>query len=146
MDCTNNIIQIIQGIYISNNSASFCESYFQNLNIKYLININNTLNNQSVITYHISIDEKFELMNTTASINIDLDKTNEFIITALQQNSNILICNTNYNIPLLICGAFLVKYLNLSPIETIYWISKKLNTNEISKNICFQLFEYMNTL
>ena len=143
MDCLNNIIQIVPGIFISDLKAKKCETKLKNFNIKYLININKTLVGNTFTTYNISIDANSEFYNSSSTINIDLNKTSEFIITALQNNSNILICDANYNIPLLIAGAFLIKYLNLSFTETVYWITKKSNVGGISKNICYQLFLYL---
>jgi hypothetical protein len=140
MDCLNNIIQIIPGIFISDLNAKHCETKLLDFNIKYLINLNNTVDGSSLTTYNITIDSNSEFYNSSSLINIDLNKTNDFIVNALQHNSNILICDVNYNIPLLIIGAFLIKYINLSITETIYWITKKSNVGGISKNICFQLF------
>lgn len=142
MDCLNNIIQLIPGIFISDSRVKGCESKFENFNIKYLINFNNTLDSKSVITFNLSIDTNYDFYNSSSFANIDLDKTNDFIISALQNNSNILICDENLNMPLLIAGAFLIRYLNMTLTETIYWITKKSNISEISKNICYQLFLY----
>jgi hypothetical protein len=142
MDCFNNITQIVPGIFISDLKAKYCETKLKDFNINYLINLNNTLVGNTFTSYNITIDSNSEFYNSSSLINIDLDKTNDFIINALQHNSNILICDANYNIPLLIIGAFLIKYLNISLTDTIYWITKKSNAGGISKNICFQLFLY----
>ena len=143
MDYTNfNIIKIIPGIYIGDVNSKYYENKLTNLNIHYLININKTLNGTTFTTYNISINSNTEYIDSPQPINIDLNMTNEFIATALQNNFNILICDVNYLIPILIIGAFLIKYLNISYTESIYWLSKKTNTNIISKNICYQLFLY----
>jgi hypothetical protein len=143
MDYTNyNIIKIMPGIYIGDINSINYESNMTNLNINYLININKTLNGSTFTTYNISVNSNSEYIDSAQPINVDLNMTNEFIVTALQQNSNVLICDVNYLIPILIVGAFLIKYLNVSYIESIYWLSKKTNFNIISKNICYQLFLY----
>lgn len=143
MDYTNyNIIKIIPGIYIGDINSKYYENKLTNLNIHYLININKTLNGTTFTTYNISINSNTEYIDSMQPINIDLNMTNEFIVTALQNNVNILICDVNYLIPILIMGAFLIKYLNISYSESIYWLSKKTNNNIISKNICYQLFLY----
>ena len=143
MDYTNyNIIKIIPGIYIGDMNTKYYESHLADLNINYLININSTLVGNSFTTYNISINGNSEYIDSATLINIDLNTTNEFIINALQNNSNILICDVNYLIPFLIVGAFLIKNLNISYTECIYWLAKKSNMNSISKNICYQLFLY----
>ena len=114
----------------------------ENFNIKYLININNTLDNSHFVSFNISVDNNIDYFNLSTLINIDFDKTNDFIITALQNKSNILICSENYNISFLIIGAFLIKYLNMSFSETLYYISKKSNINDVSNNVINQLFLY----
>lgn len=138
MDC--NIIEIIPGLFISDSSAIQCEHNLNNFNINYLINLNGTLTGKSTVTYGISYDTQLELIDSSKLINIDFNKTNDFIVKAMQSNSNILICNVDCNVPLMIAGAFLIKYLNLSFIEAIYYIAKKINMDKISKNICYQLF------
>lgn len=143
MDYTNfNIIKIMQGIYIGDINTKYCENNLRNLNIKYLINVNKTLNGTEFTTFNISIDPNAEYIDSSQPINIDLETTNEFIVNALQNNCNILICDINYLIPILIIGAFLIKYLKISFTECIYWLSKKTNMNIITKNICFHLFLY----
>ena len=143
MDYTNfNIIKIMPGIYIGDINSKYYENKLTNLNIHYLININKTLNGTTFTTYNISINSNTEYIDSPQPINIDLNMTNEFIVTALQNNLNILICDVNYLIQILIIGDFLIKYLNISYTESIYWLSKKTNINIISKNICYQLFLY----
>ena len=143
MDYTNyNIIKIMPGIYIGDVNSKYFENKLTNLNIHYLININKTLNGSSFTTYNISINSNVEYIDSSEPVNIDLDTTNEFIIKALQNNLNILICDINYLIPFFIIGAFLIKYLDVSYTECVYWLSKKINMNTISKNICYQLFLY----
>jgi hypothetical protein len=140
MDCLNYITQLVPGIFISDSKARGCETKLENLNIKYLININNTLDGKPFVSYNLSVDTSSDFYNSSSLIDIDLDKTNDFIISALQNNSNILICDESYNTTLLIIGAFLIKFLKMSLTESIYWITKKSNVSGISKNICYQLF------
>jgi hypothetical protein len=143
MDYTNfNIIKIIPGIYIGDANTKYYENKLTGLNIHYLININKTLSGTSFTTYNISIDANTEYIDSSLPVNIDLNTTNEFIVSALQNNLNILICDINYLIPVLITGAFLIKYINVGYTECIYWLSQKTNINTISKNICYQLFLY----
>ena len=145
MDYTDyNIIKIIPGIYIGDANAINFESKLPELNINYLININNTLQgiNLNSTYYNISINSNSEYIDSSSLIKMNLNITTEFIISALQNNSNILICDVNYLVPFLIIGAFLIKYLNISYTECIYWLAKKLNMSVISKNICYHLFLY----
>lgn len=142
MNCLNDIIQIIPGIYVSDSKIKTCENKLKDFNIDYVININNIINNKSVTSFNIPVNSNNEFYEISELIKINFDKTNEFIINALQNNSNILICDSNFNVPLLIIGVFLIKYINLSYTETIYWITKKTNAQGISKNICNQLFMY----
>jgi hypothetical protein len=143
MDYTNyNIVKIIPGLYIGDINTKYIESKLPELNIHYLININNTLSGTSFTTYNITLGSDPEYIDSSSLINIDLNTTNEFIINALQNKSNILISDVNYLIPFLIAGAFLIKNLNITYTECIYWLAKKTNINTISKNICYQLFLY----
>ena len=147
MDYTNyNIVKIIPGLYIGDINAKYYENKLAELNIQYLINVNNTLIGTSFTTYNISINSNSEYIDSSALIDIDLNTTNEFIVNALQNNSNILICDINYLIPFLIVGAFLIKYMNISYTECIYWLAKKSNVNSITKNICYQLFLYYSNI
>ena len=57
MDCLNNIIQIIPGIFISDLNAKHCETKLLDFNIKYLINLNNTVDGSSLTTYNITNNE-----------------------------------------------------------------------------------------
>ena len=69
--------------------------------------------------------------------------TNDFICNALQNNSNIIICDVNNTIPFLILGAFIVKFLYLTFTETVNWLNKKFNFKaKITKKIIYQLFLY----
>ena len=128
MDYTNfNIIKIMPGIYIGDINTKYYENKLTNLDIHYLININKTLNGTTFTTYNITVNANSEYIDSSRPIDLDLNTTNEFIIKALQSNSNILICDINYLIPFLIIGAFLIKYLNITYTECIYWLSKKTN-------------------
>lgn len=147
MDYTNyNIVKIIPGLYIGDINTKYYENKLAELNIKYLINVNNTLVGTSFTTYNISINSNTEYIDSSSIINIDLNTTNEFIVNALQNNSNILICDVNYLIPFLIVGAFLIKYINITYSECVYWLAKKSNVNSITKNICYQLFLYYSNI
>ena len=147
MDYTDyNIIKIIPGLYIGDVNAINFENKLEELNINYLININNTLEGRNFTTYNISINSNSEYIDSSSLIKINLNITAEFIINALQNNSNILICDINYLVPFLIIGGFLIKYLNISYTECVYWLAKKLNMNTISKNICYQLFLYYKSI
>jgi hypothetical protein len=143
MDYTEfNIIKILPCIYLGDINTKSYEDNLKTLNIEYIININNTLNTNTYTTYNISVDSNLEYFDSSKPIDIDLNATNEFIINAMQNNSCILICDINYVIPLLIIGSFLIKYLDITFTECIYWLSKKTNVNFLYKNICYKLFLY----
>lgn len=146
MDYYNNIIQIIPGIFVSDNKITSSQNKLNDLNINYVININNIISEKKVTSFNILVNSNNQFYDTSELLKIDFNKTNDFIINALQNNSNILIADTNLNIPLLIVGAFLIRYLNLTYTETIYWIVKKSNIQGISKNICSQLFTFYTEL
>jgi hypothetical protein len=159
MDYTNyNIIKILPNIYLSkqpvpnNTNTSICankqisKDILSNLNIKYLININNTLLTNNLITLSIGIENDQEYIDSSdtnvdsSDTNIDLNITNDFICNALQNNANIIIADTNNSFAFLIMGAFLLKYNNLTYTECIYWLFNKMNFKQISKKIVNQLF------
>jgi len=143
MDYTDlNIIKIIPGIYIADIHTQYLEDNLSLLNLNYIININKTFTGNKLTIFDVGVDANLEYIDSTQTFDIDFNTTNLFIITALQNNSNILICDTNYSIPILIIGAFLIKYLKLSFTECIYWLTNKCNFYSISKNICYQLFIY----
>jgi hypothetical protein len=143
MECYNDIKQIIPNIFISNNkNVKTCENILSYLNIKYLININDTFDTKLATSYNIIINSNIDFYDNDELIKIDFEQTNDFIINSLKNNSNILISDINYNISLLIIGAFLLKYINLSYTETIYWLVKKNNLQNLPKNIYYQLFLY----
>jgi len=137
-----NIIKIIPGLYVSDYNIRYHETILYNLNIKYIININNTITNTNCITLNINIDKNSSYIDTSKLLNIDFNITNEFIINALQNNSNVLICDVNYSIPFLITGSFMLTYLDNQYTDTIYWLSKKISITNIPKNIIYQLFLY----
>ena len=156
MDYTNyNIIKILPGIYVADETISsiientnsgepnktLADVIFKTLNIKYLININNILDNNKYITMNINVNKNQELFESDELYNIDLNMTNDFICNALQNNSNIIICDVNNTIPFLILGAFIVKFLYLTFTETVNWLNKKFNFKaKITKKIIYQLF------
>lgn len=142
MDYYNNIIQIIPGIFVSDNKITSSQNKLNDFNINYVININNIITEKKVTSFNLLVNSNNQFYDSTELLKIDFNKTNDFIINALQNNSNILIADINLNLPLLIVGAFLIRYLNLSYTETIYWIVKKSNIQGISKNICGQLFNF----
>jgi hypothetical protein len=142
MDCYNVIKQIIPGVFISDFNINNCADKLNFYNINYVINVNNVLINKTTTSYNISVNSNNDYYDNSELIKINFNQTNDFIINSLQNKSNILICDNSYNIPLLIVGAFLIKYLNMSFTETIYWISKKTNSQGISKNVCHCLFLY----
>lgn len=146
MDCYNNIIQIIPGIFVSDSKITTCQNKLNDFNIRYVININGIVTEKTLTSFNLLINSNNEFYDSSELLKIDFHKTNEFIINALQNNSNILISDTNLNIPLLIVGAFLIRYLNLTFTEAIYWIVKKTNIQGISKNICYQLFNFYTEL
>lgn len=142
MDHYNNIIQIIPGIFISDNKITATQDKLNDFNINYVININNIITDKKVTSFNLLVNSNNQFYESSELLKIDFNKTNDFIINALQNNSNILIADINLNVPLLIVGVFLIKYLNLTYTETIYWIVKKSNIQGISKNICSQLFSF----
>jgi hypothetical protein len=135
------------GLYIGN-STSVNYQHLTDLNINYLININSVIENTSncvikntnCVIYNISVVDDVNFTDTL--INIDFDKTNEFIINALQNNNNILIIDTTYLLPLSIVCAFLIKYIDITYSESIYWLSKKTYIDIIPPNVCYKLFLY----
>jgi hypothetical protein len=158
MDYSNyNIIKILPNIYVADQTITsiidntnsgepnkiLADIIFKSLNIKYLININNILDNNKYITMNINVNKNQELFESDELYNIDLNMTNDFICNALQNNSNIIICDVNNTIPFLILGAFIVKFLYLTYTETINWLNKKFNFKaKITKKIIYQIFLY----
>ncbi len=143
MDYTNfNIKKVLPNLFIGDGKTKLFQDKLIDLNIYYVININNTIDPTNLISYNISVNSNVDFIDSSYPINIDFDNTNDFIINALQNNKNILICDSNYFIPFMITCGFFIKYLNMGLTDSIYYLSKKLNIDNIPKNIYFKIFNY----
>jgi hypothetical protein len=137
MDLNNHIKHIIDNIYISDFNIKHYETKLNDLNFKYIININKVINCNSCTTLNLNIDDLTK---------INFNETNDFIIYKLQKEldkdkkTNILICADNLDIPLIIMGIFLIQIINISFTETIYWLSRKTNSLTLSTNVNKLLF------
>ena len=91
MDYYNNIIQLIPGIFVSDNKITSSQNKLNDFNINYVININKIITDTKVTSFNILVNSNNQFYDTSELLKIDFNKTNEFIINALQNNSNILI-------------------------------------------------------
>jgi len=139
-----NIIKILPNIFVGDQTIVNDENILNTLNIKYLININNTVITNKFITLDINIDETNDFIDSQEIYDVNFIITNDFICKALLNNSNVLICYTNYTIPFLILGAFILKYNDLTYTECIYWLYYKFNLHNkmLSNKMIYQLFLY----
>ena len=138
-----NIIKIIPGLYIGKyQDIDF--PHIDNLNIKNIISINTNLNNPKYNELNININYNSTFINSNSSINIDFETINKFILNSYMKNESILIYEENIILPFIITIGFVIKYLNLTLVESLYGISSNinLNINMVPKNLIFELFNY----
>ena len=135
------IIEIIPRLYITSN---LCNNIMGNII---------TINNEEIIKTTCKIlDIKLDIndiyiqsSNEQSNKNyIKYDLINEFIEMSFENRMNIIIYSEDLLIAILISMQFLSKYLDISFIESVYYICKKLNIDidKLPKKILFDLFNY----
>jgi hypothetical protein len=139
---SNNIIKIIPNLYIADKSLTD-NNILKAFNIKFIINVNSIKKDIDEYTVYELVINENEKYLSNINLNINYEILCDFIIYAFKNESSILIIDENFMIPMLIVGIFLMKFMKISFIETIYWLYYKLKINsELNKNILFHLFNY----
>ncbi len=133
----SNIIEIIPGLYLGMN---ILDDFKGNI-----ISINKPLKSEYKIL-NMELDPNLMYIKSGSISNkiIDYESVNNFILESYKNGVNTIIYCENLIIPMIICIEFIVKYLDMGLLETIYIVSKKtqLNTSMIPKGLLFELFEY----
>jgi len=128
----NKMIEILPNIKISDNID--------------LISQNSGINNIIIINIDINVDSRYNfiklIINEYNPINFDY--INNIILEILKINENILILS-ELNLGFIIACGFIIKYLNMSLIETLS-LSKYYNIDLFPNNNLKQLFNYYNCI
>jgi len=150
------IKQIIPNLYISGNieltnDDNLFEEYIKSNNIKNIISINNfieTDNNDDFKVLNININYNDLLIKSNKLITIDFNSTNNFIENSYKNNQIILINSNNIILSAFIAIGFIIKNLNITLFETIYYIFKSINIDikQVPTNYIHTLFAYYKTL
>lgn len=132
----NDLIEIIPGLYLGlhNNQTN---------NIKgNIISINNSINSQPNVL-NLSIDPTVQVLrNKLHKGKIDFNLINNFILKSYNNNENTIIFSNDLMIGSIICIQFIIKYLEIDLIESIYYVVNKININKnfLPKDQIFEIF------
>jgi hypothetical protein len=146
------IKQIIPNLFIGSNIDIFDENFIK-YNIKNIININNIIDsdNNDNNTYNItnlSINDNQLLIKSNNLINIDFNSVNNFIENSYINKEDVLINSNDIMLSALFPIAFIVKKLNITIIDAIYYVYKFINIDLkfIPEYYINTLFVYYNSL
>lgn len=139
--------EVIPRIWLGGCKVAMNKNFLIEHNIKYIINVTKDCPNKfSDIQYlKISVDD-----SDVCNKNLDtiFNITNDFIIHALKNKSNILIhCKRGHHRSASIVCAFMLKYMNLNYLEVIMYINY-IRSCALRRNTCMTagLFEYYKKL
>jgi hypothetical protein len=131
-----NIIKIIDGLYITSSHVN--NSY------KYIININNKVidddpcepNNIKNVNLYID-----EILLSSSITSIDYDAVNNFILDAFKNKEKVIIYDDkNFIVSFLICSIFMIKIIKINYFDVIAWLKYKLKINsKIYKKLSYQI-------
>ena len=149
---TNVMKQVIPNLYIS--SKIDIEDQGDNLeniyNIKNIISINNIIEDDDDKQFnYLNLNIEYnELLLKSKLINIDFNKCNEFIEESYKNNQSILINSNNIMLSAIIAIGFIIKNLNITIFDSIYYIFKIINIDikYVPLNYIHTLFNYYKTL
>lgn len=133
---SNNLIEIIPGLYVGT---------WEGANILgNIISINKPLSTDMNVL-NIELDPNvLYLKDKLHKGQINFDLINKFIIDSYLKKENTIIYSDDPIISLIICVQFLIKFLDINIIESIYYVCKKINIDSkiLPKYQIFELFDY----
>ena len=144
------IKQIIPNLYIGSN-IDISDDNFVKYNIKNIINVNNNKDNDDISDeyniFQISIKDNDLLIKSNNIISINFNSTNNFIQNSYIDKQNILINSNNIVLSAIIAIGFIIKKLDITLIDAIYYVFKFININlkYIPSHYIHTLFTYHNT-
>lgn len=133
-----NIIKIIDGLYITSSHVN--NSY------KYIININSKVINDgpsepiNIKNVNLYIEE---ILLSSSITGIDYDTVNNFILDAFKNKEKVIIYDDdNYIVSFLICSIFMIKIIKINYFDVIAWLKYKLKINsKLYKKLSYQLLK-----
>ncbi len=133
-----NIIKIIDGLYITSSHVN--NSY------KYIININSKVINGgpsepiNIKNVNLYIEE---ILLSSSITGIDYDTVNNFILDAFKNKEKVIIYDDdNYIVSFLICSIFMIKIIKINYFDVIAWLKYKLKINsKLYKKLSYQLLK-----
>jgi hypothetical protein len=141
--------QIIPNLYVGGN-INISDDDFINYNIKNIISINNILDNEDYQEYNIlniNIKDNDLLIKSNKVMNLDFNLSNNFIENSYINNQNVLITSNNIILSAIFAVAFIIKKLNITIIDSIYYVYKFINVDikQIPSHYIITLYEYYNS-
>lgn len=132
----SSLFEILPNLYISTNLPSNITGN--------IISINNqmeSIDEHKVLNINVNLNNLL-IKSKSNELNIDFDLTNTFITDSYKNKTNIIIISDNLIVPVIMCINFIMKSLNCSLIESLYFVCKKTNINYkiIPPNILYKLF------
>ncbi len=132
----SSLFEILPNLYISTNLPSNITGN--------IISINNqmeSIDENKVLNINVNLNNLL-IKSKSNELNIDFDLTNTFITDSYKNKTNTIIISDNLIVPVIICINFIMKSLNCSLIESLYFVCKKTNINYkiIPPNILYKLF------
>lgn len=132
----SSLFEILPNLYISTNLPSNITGN--------IISINNqmeSIDEHKVLNINVNLNNLL-IKSKSNELNIDFDLTNTFITNSYKNKTNTIIISDNLIVPVIMCINFIMKSLNCSLIESLYFVCKKTNINYkiIPPNILYKLF------
>jgi hypothetical protein len=144
------IKQIIPNLYIGSNIDIYNEDISSNYNIKSVISINNNIEDDGINILNLYIKDNDLLIKSNKNninINIDFDLCNKFIENSYINKHNILINSNNIILSSIIAITFIIKKLDITLIDAIYYVYKIINIDlkNIPSSYIHTIFKYYST-
>ena len=143
----NNIYfkQILPNLYVSSNINILNEDFIK-YNIKNIINVNVTENitNDQTDNYNIlniTLKDNDLFIKSNNVIDVDFDLINNFIEKSYINKEDVLINSNNIILSAFISSAFIIKKLDISIIDALFYVYKFINID-----LKFIPLNYINTL
>lgn len=145
----NDVDEIIPGLFLGNEKASYNPEFLKQYNIKYIIRVmpqfDYSKQDSNIKYYHIPIKDS-KLCNLKINYQHVFSNTIPQIDNLLKKNDgNILVhCKRGHHRSAAIVAAYLVKYKGMSYQESINYI-KKIRPYALHKNSCImnELYRYL---
>jgi hypothetical protein len=131
-----NIIKIIDGLYITSSHVNNSYKYIININSKVIDDEPSEPKNIKNVNLYIE-----EILLSSSITNIDYDTVNNFILDAFKNKEKVIIYDDkNFIVSFLICSIFMIKIIKINYFDVIAWLKYKLKINsKIYKKLSYQI-------